>query len=239
MLRSYAITLLMLAAATGQARAADILFQQASGSSGSLILSSRTSDPNGSDYDTSVFDNFTLLSTREITGLTWRGGYDVAQTPANTLLGFSINIYSSAAVGTEPDKNSNVATFFVSGTANETSAGTIGGTPMFNYSFTFDTAFTATANTKYWLQIQAVQLGVPDWGFARATGGDNGYWRELGTGASITYGIAAGDAAFTLSGPPLSAVPEPETYALFGGIGVLGFTFWHRTRRRGNRPQIP
>jgi hypothetical protein len=45
-----------------------------------------------------------------------------------------------------------------------------------------------------------LQHGVPDWGIAWGTGGDNRYFRKYHTAGDI-FQIVAGDAAFSLLGP--------------------------------------
>ena len=49
----------------------------------------------------------------------------------------------------------------------------------------------------------------------------NGYYNTFITDGSNTYASNLGSG---------SAVPEPSTYAMFAGMGVLGFAVWRRRR---------
>jgi uncharacterized membrane protein len=51
------------------------------------------------------------------------------------------------------------------------------------------------------VQIEAIQNGIPDWGLAAGTGGDNKHFRGMAVAGDIHYDAPAGDAAFTLLGP--------------------------------------
>lgn len=205
-----------------------------------LIASSRTSDPNGTAYDAEMWDGFMTTTTVAITGLTWRGGFNPQMTPANDIVGFDIRIRSSIANGTEPDLSASATEWshWAPSNAGATAAGTVpmvgsGSTvAMFDYSTSLPPElFTATANTRYWIKIQAVQTGNPDWGLAKTNTGNNGHWTE-DTAKTIALHLVEGDGVFTLTSPAVSAVPEPESVALFAAMGVLGFTFWHRNRRQ-------
>lgn len=215
------LTLLLL---TSQARAqTTTAYQQTHNGTGTLIASSRTSAEIGSDFDSNVWENFTLGSASEITGITWRGGFLPERTPAETIVRFDISFYASTAAN-EP--GSVPLTTFYATTISPTSAGSFGGVAMFDYSYSLSTPLQLSGSTMYWVQIQAVQLGTPDWGLAVGTGGNNNHWGKIDTGGTISYGWVGGDTSFAMS-----AVPEPETYALFAAAGVLGFAFRHRSRR--------
>ncbi len=97
----------------------------------------------------------------------------------------------------------------VGGNANETPAEVLGGVQMYSYRYTLPASFQAAAQTKYWIQIEAYQHGAaPDWGLAKATGGDGQYFRRI---AGPTYQIVAGDAAFALLGPLTVTPTETST----------------------------
>jgi hypothetical protein len=54
----------------------------------------------------------------------------------------------------------------------------------------------ARRGTKYWIRIEASQIGIPDWGIAQGTGGDSTHFM-FDTGAA-RFSTVAGDVAFTL-----------------------------------------
>lgn len=179
-----------------------VVYSQPADSSGSLLQSSWW-DPNGSDYDQYVWDAFTLQATQVITEIQWRGGYDPAKFGSGgPVIDFSVAIYPSIAAGIQPDVvNPPLVNYQAGDNAGETSAGTFGGTPMYNYHFILPTPFQANAGVKYWVQIEAWQHGIPDWGIAAGTGGDGKYFRRIANVGDIYYQIVPGDSAFALLGP--------------------------------------
>jgi hypothetical protein len=174
---------------------AGVLYIQAPGAGGILYPSSRW-DPDGSDYDTYVWDDFTLGSTQTISKVTWRGGYDPAMFGSDgPVVDFTVSIYASIPAGTQPDVvNPPLVEYHTGGNAGETQAGVVGGTTMYDYSFTLPTPFQAGAGTKYWIRIEALQHSIPDWGIAAGTGGDGRYFRR----SALGYQAVTGDAAFSL-----------------------------------------
>ena len=117
---------------------------------------------------------------------------------------FTVAIYPSITGGSQPAvANPPLVEYQTGGSAGETQAGMVGGIAMYDYQFTLPTPFTATAGTKYWVQIEAWQHGTPpDWGIATGTGGDSHYFRRFASVSDITYQIVTGAAAFTLLAPP-------------------------------------
>src|SRR5574341_464352 len=80
-----------------------IVYTQPPSQSGVMYLSSRW-DPNGSDFDQYVWDNFTLASNQEITEIRWRGGFDPAKFGSGgSVIDFVISIYASIPGGYQPD----------------------------------------------------------------------------------------------------------------------------------------
>ena len=70
--------------------------------SGKLLLSSWL-DPDGSDFDQYVWDNFTLPSNETITEIDWFGGYDPTRLGrGGPVVDFTVAIYPSNVAGTEP-----------------------------------------------------------------------------------------------------------------------------------------
>lgn len=196
----------------------DILFSHPPTGTGGLILSSWL-DPDGSDADMYGYDDFTLATTSTITDIQWRGGYYYGA-PYGHVTNFRVTFYDSIAGGSQPScgnpqlPETYLANYNIGGIAGETSVGTFGGVAMYDYSYTLSSPFPANAGHKYWVRIEAVQVGYPDWGVATGTGGDNQHF-AFSTG-SAHFSFGAGDAAFTLIGP---AVP---TYPITTSVSPLG-----------------
>ena len=195
------------------------LFNQPAGTTGALYISSWL-DPDGSDFDQYVWDNFTLQNTETITEIDWIGGYDPARLGGGgPVIDFEVSIYPSITAGTEPAvANPPLVQYFTGGNAGETPIGTVGGTPLYSYALTLPEAFIASAGVKYWVQIEAWQQGsIPDWGIAAATGGNNQhYLRGAGAGGDIMYRTVPGDGAFSL----LGLVPDEPTDIVLMGDAV-------------------
>jgi hypothetical protein len=198
------------------ARAATV-YSQPPAASGALLQSSWW-DPDGSDYDQYVWDAFVLGADAAITQIRWRGGYDPTRFGSGgPVIDFTIAIYPSIPAGIQPNVvNPPLADYQAGGSASETPAGSIGGTPMYDYTFTLPVPFHASAGTKYWVQIEAWQHGIPDWSMAAGAGGDGSYFRRIANVGDIFYQTVSGDAAFTLlsaGGPTDTATPTatPQT----------------------------
>jgi hypothetical protein len=178
------------------------VYSQAPDPSGRLLQSSRW-DRDGSDYDACVWDNFTLSSNQAIGEITWRGGYDPSKARSGgQVTDFRVAIYASIAAGTQPDVvTSPLAEYRTGGKAGESPAGSVGLTKMYDYSFTLPTPFRAEAGTKYWVQIEAIQAGIPHWGIAAGTGGDGTYFRKVAGAGDFIYQAPPGDASFSLIAP--------------------------------------
>ncbi len=190
-----AVVALFVACAVPESRAA-VAYSQPHNGSGTLYQSSWW-EPDDSDYDQWVWDSFTLANSRAITEVAWRGGYQYGGQYTGSIVDFTVAIYPSIAAGTEPDiVNPPLVTYETGGDADETFAGTFGGVAMYDYHFTLPSPFQAAAGTRYWVQIEAWQHGLPEWGLASATGGNGSHFRWL-RGAHM-YQMVPGDAAFTL-----------------------------------------
>jgi hypothetical protein len=190
--------------AAAPALVSGIIFDQPLDLSGKLFLSS-WKDPDGTDFDQYVWDNFTLLSSETITEIDWVGAYDPLKSGmGGPVLDFKVAIYPSIAAGTEPAVAfPPLVEYQTGGNAGETSLGVVGGIPMNVYAFSLPTPFTASAGVKYWVQIIASQGGSgPDWCLAAGTGGDGNHYRwGSGSGGDSGYRSVPGDAAFSLLGP--------------------------------------
>jgi hypothetical protein len=187
--------------------AADVLmspiYTQPVDPSGRLFLSSWL-DPDGSDFDQYVWDNFTLQSNETITEIDWFGAYDPMRAGlGGPVLDFTVAIYPSIAAGTEPAvANPPLVEYQTGGNAGETSIGPVNGIPMYSYAFSLPTLFNASAGVKYWVYIVASQQGSsPDWSIAAGMGGDGSHYRwGSGSGGDSGFRSVPGDAAFTLLG---------------------------------------
>jgi hypothetical protein len=154
--------------------------------------------PDGSDYDQTVWDSFTLKSDQTITEIGWRGGFDPAKAGSGgPVIDFKVRIYPSAAGDMQPNVSGPpLVAFSAGGNAGQVLGGRYGGVPMYDYRVSLPAPFQAIAGKKYWIEITAAQKGIPDWGIAIGMGGDGKHFVRLaGTHA---YRIADEDAAFIL-----------------------------------------
>ncbi len=180
------------------------LFTQPVDPSGKLFLSAWR-DPDGTDFDQKVWDNFTLQSDATITEIDWVGAYDPLKSGiGGPVLDFTVAIYPSIAAGTEPAVAfPPLVAYQTGGNAGETSLGMVGGIPMNAYAFSLPVSFPASAGVKYWVYIVASQGGSsPDWCLAGGSGGNGSHYRwGSGSGGDSGYRSVPGDAAFSLLGP--------------------------------------
>ena len=203
------------ASVSGNVSLSALVYSQPPSPGGGLLQSSWW-DPTGSDYDQYVWDDFTLPVSMVITDVQWRGGYDPARFGmGGPVLDFTVAIYGSVA--TQPDVTSQpLVRYHTGGNAGETAVGMFGGAAMFDYQFTLPTPFLAAADTMYWVQIEAYQQGVPDWGMSVGANGTGTYFRRTTGAGDAVYQSMPGDAAFTLLGPiaaPATATPTPSATA--------------------------
>ena len=194
------------------------LYEQPIDPNGKLLPAARL-EPDGSDLDENVWDEFTLPSGGTLTRLQWYGGYDpLRQGKGGPVQDFTVSLYASIAAGTEPAVASPpLVTYQVGGAAGEAAVDVINGVQLYAYAFDLPTPFMVEAGVKYWVQIQASQQGtIPDWGFASATGG-TGYRfvKTSGAGGDVLYRFIPGDVALKLLGlAPVSTTTPPPTQTL-------------------------
>lgn len=167
---------------------------------GGLLLSSSW-NPEGSPNDNYVWDDFTFASTQYITEMQWVGGYDPAYVGSNSPVNeFSITIYPSVANGLQPDFDNPLVNEYTGGNAWESYLDTVNGIVLYHYSYVFSEAFIAAEGTRYWIQINGLQHGLPNWGLAKGVSGDNLSLMHI-SGAVNPCETVMGDTAFTLLGP--------------------------------------
>jgi hypothetical protein len=182
------------------APAAGVIFSQPSNSSGKLFQSSLR-DPDGSAIDQWAWDDFTLGQTQAVAQVQWRGGYDPARHGSGgPVFDFTLAIYPSNATGFEPDvAHPPLVHYQLGSNAGERPSDVLDGVQTYDYYFELPVPFQATAGTKYWMQIEAFQHGVPDWGLTAGMGGNGHYFRKLADEG--IYQFVTGDATFTLLAP--------------------------------------
>lgn len=167
---------------------------------GGLLLSSSW-NPEGSPNDNFVWDDFTFASTQDITEMHWVGGYDPAYVGSNSpVTEFLIAIYPSTTDGSGPDFNNPLVSYQTGGKAWESYMDTVNGVVFYHYTYVLPMTFSAVKGTRYWIQINGQQDGLPNWGLAKGASGDNLSMLQMG-GTGSTYKHAEVDVAFTLLGP--------------------------------------
>ncbi len=199
---------------------ANTLYSQAWDGVGNLDASQNDTTGGFGNFAT-TYDDFTLSQAANVNGIEFVGGYfnPPAQSPISA---FTLTFYADA--GGAP--GAAIATGFFSGTAGETSLGSPGGFPMFDYTINF-VNFNMVAGT-YWESVVPDIGFPPQWGTGTsASGNGNAYQCFFGSCGVLGGGV---NQAFSILGDA-AGVPEPASWALmllgFGGIGSL-----LRARRR-------
>jgi len=202
----------------GSLASAVVLYSQPPSSGGGILLSSLR-EPEGSDTDQWAWDGFSFAQPQVVTEIRWRGAYDPTRRGSGgPVFDFRIEIYRSAASGTQPDiANPPLSKYELGGNAGEAAAGVLGGVQTYDYAFVLPAPFLAAGGAKYWVQIEAFQSGPPDWGLSAGLDGDGSYFRRIPS-QGPGYQLVAGDAAFALLGPAPANVRIYLPLAL-GGAG--------------------
>jgi hypothetical protein len=167
-----------------------------------VVFLSSWAEPNGSDSDEYVYDDFTPAVDGNIFHVLWHGAYVHNQLYTTAVSHFTIAFYESIAGGAQPNitnpqlPETYLAFYDTNGNAGEAVAASFSGVTMYDYQYDLPTPFHVVAGTKYWIRIEASQNGIPDWGIARGTGGDGTHFMFF-TGLA-RFATAPGDVAFTL-----------------------------------------
>jgi len=171
--------------------------------------------------DVRTIDNFTLGATTAISGLTWRGDYLGSE---GTPTSFNLRFYSDSANA----PGALLQEYSIPGAAGQTLAGNSSFGPVFDYSATLGSTFTAVAGMQYWLSIQVVAPAPPQWFWHFGTGGDN---RSFYFPGANPLSEMRGDLTFSLQGQAEGqVVPEPTALAFAPCFAVLWFL---KGRKRG------
>ena len=219
--RGMALIIAALGLVVGQVRAGVIYDQPVDPAGGGVASQNDTSGGNGSFATT--YDNFTLGTSAQVTGISWVGLTFNPPDDNPAITAFTISFYSDS--GGVP--GSVLESETITGNANQTANGSLGGFPTFTYSASLSTALNASAGTEYWVSIVPDLSFPPQWGWSNGLGGDGqSYQVFFGSGSSLP-----GDRAFTLTGDAVSAVPEPSTLASAGIAGLFGLGFALRRRK--------
>jgi len=129
---------------------------------GSVSNSFVTIDPNGSDADTWVYDDFIAAQDGVISNITWEGQLN------SNVAGFTIQILNQ-----QPTTPDTIASSTVVKTINvpDSSSQVLNANGYYDYHIDLLTPFNLVAGTHYWITIYA--NGTIPWGWSDGSGGDN------------------------------------------------------------------
>ncbi|NLS76162.1 MAG: hypothetical protein GXY76_02770 [Chloroflexi bacterium] len=200
-----------------------VIYSQPPKPTGGLLPTSWR-DPEGSEFDRAVWENFGFGQEKTIHEVRWRGGYDPARGGSGgPVHEFTVDIYQSIPAGSEPDLSlAPLVHYRVGGNAEETPAEVLGGVQTYTYRFALPVPFQAAAATTYWVQIQAFQSGDPDWGLVVGSGtlGDGRHFR--GTADGYFYQLILEDAAIEFAALATDGeAPVPEIAASLADIQAM------------------
>lgn len=156
-----------------------------------------------------IWETFVVPTTQTIREIQWRGTFK--NLPPDR---FYVAIFNGPPTGLPSLGTAPLAYWITPGNADQTPVGTVGGSAMYSYRLALTTAFTATANHTYALQIYAFQPGVPDWGFQQSSvGGSHSVWiGVINLLQDSSLGGGSGRSAFSL----LDQVTNPSAVIALG-----------------------
>ena len=164
------------------------VYSQVSDVSASLqTINSSVTIPDGSDQDTTTFDNFTLSKSARITSVAWRGSSaDYAS------VGFVIKIYTSPSFSTSQAEGSNpLAEITETGNANEK----LISKNLSDYRADFAQPVELSAGKQFWISIVSMRNAPSPWGWSSGSGGDG---RSIQSFSEVRNLPARHDRAFSL-----------------------------------------
>lgn len=208
----------------------EIVFTQPADPGGALLpfqSSQLGYDWMGNDYDQYIWDDFTLTTSRTLTAVDWRGVYTSGGYWGGPVADFVISIWASnPLVSSEPDVvHPPLVQYTVGGNAGENPLQPTGQSSQsyHDYHYVFSSPFVATAGTKYWIQIEAIQNGATDWGIVAGTGGDaHCFGSHVNYAGGNSYWSLSGDAAFALSASSAPAITIAASASPANGGTILG-----------------
>jgi len=183
--------------------------------SGTVVLSSQFD--NEYPFNSQVADDFILYNNKWITGVQWWGGFFGGTPPWPNPIDFYIIFYADDGTGMMPTgagldnaTTTALAVYFLHD---------IIGTPTglydcYQYNVTFIKPFNITANTKYWVAIQAKFPISPQWGWC--TNGNNPDQMHSAVQGfpelemPFWTNLAFGDMAFNLIGSNITLPAKPD-----------------------------
>jgi hypothetical protein len=178
---------------------------------GGPLGNAQTSQLPGVGTGARVYDDFTLTTPRIITQVQWQGIYCVttvgAPAPPPTATSFHVAFYpdagntpntSAALVGATYPVGSVTQTLLTTYPAGVCGAASPTSWPMYNYTVTLNTPFSAQPGVRYWFSVQANTPNLTTyWGWHSGRPSNNRSVQILATGATNVFTT---DRAFSLLG---------------------------------------